>query len=209
MAFKIRLPSALRIGALAFACLALAGCATGPEKSGFLTGHQPTRQGRYMQKYWVAEKIPAQTFSRIYVEPVDVTRIQDAPGISALSVSNFLQSTVVWQIPRQAGWNIVEAPETATAKLALAITYMTPGSVSGRAWAAELGAGHAFVQVDGRLTDTASGAEIACFSDRRRDSGSIGFEDFGGNAGPRLVRRMLETVSSDFLKETAASAEKP
>jgi hypothetical protein len=91
----------------------------------------------------------------------------------------------------------------------MAITYLTPGNATARILAAELGAGHAFVQVEGKLTDAKTGEEIARFADRRRDSGSIGFEDVGGDAGPRLVERLLKGISADVVKELSATVESP
>jgi hypothetical protein len=93
-----------------------------------------------------------------------------------------------------------EASES-TAKLTLAVTYLTPGSATKRTWAAEFGAGHAIVQVEGKLIDSKTGNELAEFAERRRDSGTIGFEDIGGDAGPTLVRRLLHNVGEDFVKE--------
>ena len=65
--------------------------------------------------------------------------------------------------------------------------------------------GHAIVQVEGKLIDSSSGKEVACFMDRRRDSGTIGIEDLAGDAGPNLVKRMLEKIASDLAKELSAS----
>src|ERR1700761_8985907 len=97
MNFTGRCALLFRISFLLSTCLFVAGCAT-PVKSDFLTGNQPMKQGRYVAQFWAAENIPAQTFSRMYVEPVDVTRIKDADGITVSSISNFLQTTVSWQI---------------------------------------------------------------------------------------------------------------
>ena len=120
--------------------------------------------------------------------------------------SNELRQAIAFAIRARTSWGTVEQPDSATAKISLAITYLTPGSVAGRFWAAELGAGHAIVQVDGKVIDAVTGKEIACFEDRQRDSGAIGFEDLGGDAGPRMVKRMLESISVNFVKELSESA---
>ncbi len=93
----------------------------------------------------------------------------------------------------------------AEAVLHIAITEMTPGSAGGRIFAGELGMGHAFVQVEGRLVDLESGKDLVAFADRRRSSGAIGFEDMGGDAGPRLVRRMLKGIAADLVRELEQS----
>jgi hypothetical protein len=182
------------------------GCSTTAVRSDFLSGTEQLHKGRYVESYWSAPNFTKESLARIYLAPIDTSRIQDAPGITASAASDCLKLATISNIRSPGGWSVTEQQETATATLALAITYLTPGSVAGRFWAAELGAGHAFVQVEGKLTDTSTEKEIARFADRRRDSGSIGFEDLGGNAGPRLVKRMLEAISSDFIKELSATA---
>jgi hypothetical protein len=49
--------------------------------------------------------------------------------------------------------------------------------------------------------------EPAFFTDRRRDSGAIGFEDLLGDAGPKLVKRMLDGIATDVVKELSDDLE--
>jgi hypothetical protein len=187
--------------AIAFVCF---GCAT-PEKSNFLTGDEPMQHGKYVNSYWSAGEIDKQIFSKIYIEPIDVSRIKNYPEVPTMVASNELRQAIAFAIRARTSWQTVEQPDLASAKISLAITYLTPGSAAGRMWAAELGAGHAIVQVDGKVSDV-TGKEIASFEDRQRDSGAIGFEDLGGDAGPRMVKRMLESISLNFVKELSESA---
>ena len=95
----------------------------------------------------------------------------------------------------------IQDQQKAQAKLEIAITEMTPGSAAGRMFAGELGLGHAWVQVEGRVVDIDLNEEVVAFSDRRRHSGAIGFRDIGGDAGPSLVREMLETIAAELVQE--------
>lgn len=181
------------------------GCSTTAVKSDFLTDQQRLHKGKHIKNYWATDDLAKTTLARIYLEPIDTSRIQDVPEISRDTAAHTLKFAALENIRFPGGWLVAEEPQTATARMALAITYLHPGSVSGRFWAAEFGAGHAYVQVDGKIIDVVSGKEIACFMERRRDSGSIGFEDLGGNAGARMVKRMLERVAADFVKELSES----
>jgi hypothetical protein len=59
----------------------------------------------------------------------------------------------------------------------------------------------AFVQVESQIVDIASREPAVVLADRRRSSGTIDFEDLGGDAGPRLVQRMLEEIAADLVQE--------
>jgi hypothetical protein len=184
------------------------GCAS-PEKSDFLTGSPLMHQGKYVHSFWSDGKIDRQTLSKIYVEPVDISRIKDYSDLTASAAGIELKKGVVWRISAQTGWVTVETPELATTRMSLAITYFTLGSPNARAWGSQFGAGHAIVQIDGKVTDATTGKEIACFEDRQRNSGGIGWADVvdsTGDAGPAMVRRMLESISGNFVKELSESA---
>ncbi len=196
-----------------FACLTVvaltaSGCATA-NKSGFLSGYERLHRGEYLESYWSAPGLNRQAVSRIYVDPIDTSRVKDQPNVTVGDASSWLNTAIVSSIQTQPGWSTVEQSENSTSKLLLAITRLTPGSAGGRIFAGELGMGHASVQVEAKLIDPGTGAELACLADRRRDSGAIGFEDVGGDAGPKLVKRMLEKIASDLVKEVSSSVDVP
>ena len=180
------------------------GCQTEPDKTDFLTGNEKMQPGKYLEKWWTAGPIDQQTVSKLYVEPIDVTRIHDTPEISALYASNFLAQTIAYDIRANSSFEVVSNSSEATAKITLAITYMSPGSVAGRQFAGELGMGDSIVQLEGKVTDV-GGKDIARFAHRRVDSGSAGFEDLGGDVGQRLVRRSLDYTCIKFVNELKAA----
>jgi len=69
----------------------------------------------------------------------------------------------------------------------------------------ELGAGHAQVQVEGKITNMSNGDLLATFAERRRSSGAVGFKDLGGDAGPALIKHMIGEISSDINDELRSS----
>jgi hypothetical protein len=80
-----------------------------------------------------------------------------------------------------------------------------PGGGFARVMAGELGAGHAWVQVEGRVTDPTSGALLAAFADRQRDSGLAGVRDTFGDVGPSLVKERLTAIGRAARLELALS----
>ena len=82
----------------------------------------------------------------------------------------------------------VSFPVDAKNRFDLAITHMDPGSSAERLWAGEFDAGHAQLQVEGKVVDIESGEIVAAFAERRRYSGALGAEDLGGDAGPRYCQ---------------------
>ena len=103
------------------------------------------------------------------------------------------------------GGAIVSADQGAPYRLDLAITHMDPGSAAKRIWAGEFGAGHAMLQIEGKVVDIESGAVMAEFAERRRSSGAIGLEDLGGDAGPHIIEHLASLISADVSHELLAS----
>lgn len=180
-----------------------AGCSSTVKKTDFLSAQAKLKAGKHVDSYWSSVDLSKTELASICIEPVDITRIKDEPGVEAKVAAELLKREMAFNLESHLNSKIVAETNECTARLALAITFMTPGSRQGRMWAAELGVGHAVVQVEGRLIDQQTGAELACFADRRRDSGAVGFEDFGGDAGARLVTRLLNFTAINFAKELA------
>ena len=192
------------------ACLAMvalvgSGCATTAKQSGFLSETSRLHSGRFLQNYWSAPELTSQAYSKIYIEPVDTSRITNQREVSVADIADWLATGVALAVHQNSGWNTVDRAEESTSKLEMAVTSYTPGSSTGRALVGGLGVGRAAVQVEGRLVDSATNKELACFADRQTDTGTGGLEDLGGDAGPELVERMLEHVGTILMMELSAS----
>lgn len=198
--------SRLRFYLLVFAgLLPLSGCAAA-DKSGFLPGYEKLHRGRYIENYRSSAALNREMLPGIYVDAVK-GMIPDQPGFTMVEACGWLKNSALSHIRNAPGWHAVERPEESKCKLVMAITYCTPGSAGGRMFAGEFGLGHAYVQVEGRIIDSAANRDLVSFTDRRRDSGFIGIEDIGGNAGPMLVRRMLDNIARDLVKEISEDLE--
>jgi hypothetical protein len=165
------------------------------------------QSGSHLEKYWSDRAtIESKDYATIGMAGIDVTRISDKSGVTAEQCEAWLKAALVanWGKLRSGTTFATEAGQM-EAELRIAITEMTPGSAGGRIFAGEFGMGHAIVQVEGRMVDLTSGKDFVAFADRRRSSGAIGFEDVGGDAGPRLVRRMLEQIAADLVRELQRS----
>jgi hypothetical protein len=191
------------------ACLAMvaligSGCATTATKSAFLSETSRLHPGRFLQNYWSAPELTSQACSKIYIEPIDTSRITNQRGVSVVDIADWLATGVALAIHQNSGWNTVDRAEESTSKLEMAVTSYTPGSSTGRALVGGLGVGRAAVQVEGRLVDSATNKELACFTDRQTDTGTGGLDDLGGDAGPELIERMLEHVGAILMMELSA-----
>ncbi|MEM5786649.1 MAG: DUF4410 domain-containing protein [Syntrophobacteraceae bacterium] len=180
--------------------LLLSGCATVADRSGFLSGYEKLHQGKHLQNYWSSAELTGENVSRIYIAPVEGWN-RDESSVTKADACRWLEEAVVSNIQKAPGWKISERPEEYKKNLFMSVTHLDTGSAAGRILAAELGAGHAFVQAEGKLTDSTTNKELASFTDRRRDTGVLGLEDLAGNAGRKLVKRMLEGIASDIVME--------
>jgi hypothetical protein len=180
------------------------GCSTGVQKTNFHSDYNRLHQGKYIKGFWAAPGLERQAVSRIFVEPIDTSRMEPQEKVPATNAVFWLKNSIQDHLKTEPPCGLATEVSESTAKLTVAITYLTPGSASGRRWAGELGAGHAIVQVEGKLIDSKTGNELADFAERRRDSGAVGFEDFASDASAVLIRRLLTNVGEDFVKELAA-----
>ena len=180
------------------------GCSTGVQKTNFHSDYSRLHQGKYIKGFWASPELDRQSVSRVFLEPIDTSRMEPQEKVPATNAVFWLRNSIQDHLKTEPPCGLATQISESTAKLTVAITFLTPGSSSGRFWAAEFGAGHAIVQVEGKLTDSKTGNELADFAERRRDSGAIGFEDMGGDASPVLIRRLLTNVGDDFVKELAA-----
>lgn len=179
----------------------LNGCNT-VRDTGYLSDYSILKSGKSLEKTWVSgESIPAA--KEIRVAEIDIEMIGDAKGITAQEARAELRRSLQ-RFAEMYALRLsfdVSTHIDPNYELKVAITEMTPGSAAARIWAGELGAGHARVQVEGRITKLAESKEIFVFSDRRGNSGTIGFADFSGDAGPSLVEKMLYSLAEDIILE--------
>jgi len=189
--------------------LILAGCvSTTPHVTTVAKCDAPLHQGKEIDLYRSTLALNKQSPARIYLEPIGTAKTLDPSILTRLDSVNYLTKAITRAIETQTSWKVVPHAQDSTAKLKLVIVELTPGSRAARAWAAELGAGHAIIQIEGVLSDSATGSELAAFADKRRDSGAIGFEDVFYDASPTLVNRLLEAFTSGLVKEIQSDAQR-
>jgi len=197
----------LMLVCLTMVALVGSGCATTATKSGFLSNYDRMHAGRFLQSYWSAPELTSAACSKIYIAPIDTSRITNQGEVSVADIADWLETGTALAIHQNDGWNNVDQAEGSTSKLEMAVTYYTLGSSAKRALVGQFGAGRAAVQVEGRLVDSATNKELACFITRQTDTGEGGLEDLGGDAGPELVQRMLERVGGLLMMELSASCQ--
>jgi hypothetical protein len=183
---------------VALAVLASA-CATS-QPTGFLGTYENLSGGHHIEKVWYDHsQVRAGQYGSVELGRIDTTRIHDRGGVTLNECVAWMRSSLV---QFESSDRILSLSGSGSpARLDLAITEMNPGGAFMRMMIAELGAGHAWVQVEGRVVDPSTNTVLVTFSDRRRGSGVIGFRDLGGDAGPAMVREMLESIAGDVKQE--------
>src|SRR5215831_13282348 len=147
--------------------IVVAGCSTGVQKSGFHSDYSRLYQGKYIKGFWAAPELDRRAVSRVFVEPIDTSRMEPQDKVPATNAVFWLRDSIETHLKSEPPCGLATQESESTAKLKLAITFLTPGSASGRRWAGEIGVGHAIVQVEGKLIDAKTGNELAEFAERR------------------------------------------
>jgi hypothetical protein len=184
------------------ALLMLSGCTATVKPTGYLDNYQQMKSGNELEQFWsdpaaIAKAQPA----GVVLGSIDVRAT--APTQAARDqAQSWLSASLLGSTASPTDRDICGPTGPNAARLDVAITEMDPGSGFARVMAGELGAGHAWVQVEGRVTG-ADGALLATFADRQRDSGYHGLQDTLGDVGPALVKERLTAIGAATRDELA------
>lgn len=177
----------------------LSGHAASPKKSGYLSDYDRLVEGEYLEAYWVdVTQIEKRDTPSMLLGEITVSKIKDHKGVSVTDCVGWLRKDLLKGV-------VVSDGQAAKYRLDLAITHMDPGSRAKRLWAGEFGAGHAQLQIEGKVVDTESGEVVAAFAERRRSSGALGAKDLGGDAGPHIIEHLVGLISEDVNSEFLAT----
>lgn len=190
--------SGIKIIVAGISIFILGGCASAPTTTGYLSDYDQLAKGRYLEKYRAdTSRITKMKSPSILLGKISVDKVSDQRGITVEDCVSMLKADL------KEGGLISDQNLTAPVRLDLAITELNPGSASGRIWAGELGVGHAHLQIEGKVVDVKTGQVLAAFAERHGSSGDIGVDDFSGDAGPKLIRKMIKLTSERVNKELA------
>jgi hypothetical protein len=178
------------------AAASLGGCTSVPTTSGYLADYDRLNQGQHLDQYWAdASIVQSREPLVILLSEVSGDEITDKKDVTVEDCVSWLRAGL------ENGGIISGTKDDAPVAMDVAITFMDPGSAAKRIWAGELGAGHAQVQVEGKVYDVESGQVLATFAERRSSSGAIGLKDLGGDAGPGLIEQMIKQIGDDVTHE--------
>ncbi len=173
--------------------------AASPKASGYLSDYDGLVEGEYLEAYWVdIGRIQRSGTPNILLGDISVSGIKDHNGVTVAECVGWLRNDLL------AG-TVISADRSARYRLDLAITHMNPGSPAKCLLAAEFGAGHAQLQIEGKVVDAENGDVVATFAERRRSSGALGAADLGGDSGPHIIEHLVALVSSDVTNELLAT----
>ena len=186
-------------------CSALIGCST-PRSSGYLPDYRVLDKSQFLESYYADHSaIASKGYGNVVLTSVSTDSIQDQKGITKSECGQWLHNAVT-EGSRDAMPVVVSTGSPGfPALLSVSITEMTPGSAGSRILAGELGSGHAWIQIEGKVIDSQTNVTLASFAERRRSSGLTGLRDIPGDSGPTLVKEMIEDISEDIRRELSVS----
>ena len=182
----------------------LAGCASPPIRSDFMVDKPSLKEGRYVDQVWFDENtVKTSRYGEVRLEVVRGVGISDQTGVTVAEAVQWTKEAIT-----KPGTDLIVQSNSPgqTAFLELAITELNPGSTAARFWAGELGAGHAWVQIEGKLTDATTRKLIGYFTERERASGVATFRNSrGSDSGPGLVHDIIDDIANKVRKEIESS----
>ena len=173
-------------------------------RSDYLQDHPPLKEGSYLDKVWFEDGVlSTDRYSEVRLESVRGIGVSDQTNITVAEAIQWLRQATI-----QPGTDSLVLKSTGPGKVAnleLVITELNPGSTAARFWAGEFGAGHVWVQVEGKLTDTNSNKLLGYFVERDRKSGVATFRNSRGkDSGPGLIQDIIEDIGNKIRKEIGA-----
>ena len=173
--------------------------AASPKPSGFLSDYDRLVEGEYLEAFWVdLSRIERTSAPRIQLGEIETAGSKNHKGVSVADCVGWLRQDLLAS-------QMISDDASAPYRLDLAITHMDPGSAAKRILAGEFGAGHAQLQIEGRVIASESGEVVAECAERRRSSGAIGVQDLAGDAGPHIIEHLVSLISDDVANELVAA----
>ena len=149
---------ALRSSIITFGVVVVSAWAASPKPTGYLSDYSHLSHGHFLEAYW-ADSAAVEPATELLLGQISALQIKDKKHITVSDCKDWLEHDIL-EHPLFSS----DAPN-ASYRLDLAITYMDPGSATKRIMAGELGAGHAQIQVEGKVIDTGSGETVAAAND--------------------------------------------
>lgn len=173
--------------------------AAAPKPSGYLPDYGLLVEGEYLEAYWVdMAKVRRSQIPQFELGDIETIRLEDKKHVAVADIVSWLKSDLLAQ-------TVITSEDNAQYRLDIAITHMDPGSRAKRFWAGEFGAGHAQLQIEGKVIDKSNGEIVATFAERRRSSGALGAQDVLADAGPTIMEHLTRLISEDINNELQAS----
>lgn len=190
---------------IALLACATASCASAPTTPISLPKDVPLADGGYLDKVWLNRSaISEKLYSGIELSPITAIGVSDGKAVTVDDAKSWLREGFVGDSSRKTP--TVGTMTKSVARLNLVVTEIDPGSTAARFWAGELGAGHAWVQVEGTLLGLEDHPVLAYFAHRQRASGVLTLENSRGkDSSPVLIRRMMLASGKKFRKEAMST----
>jgi len=184
-----------------FCFLMIVGCASTPIRTDYSKNVSSLKAGIYLDNVWFDNnELSSNRYSEVRLTDVKGLGITDQTNITVAQAIEWLRESTIK--PRKDNVVLKSSETGKTLNLELVITELNPGDTVTRFWIGELGAGHAWIQVEGKLTDAESKKLIGYFVERDRKSGVATFRNSRGyDSGPGLIQDMIDDIGNKIRNE--------
>lgn len=181
------------------------GCA-GVMPSHFLENYDQLSPGKHLERVMISPDLSLKNGLTIEMQKPIAERMEDNEIFPLARAQSYLAEVLEKRLKEVAALKVVTAKNeslpTDGRRLVLqtAITQLNPGSRLTRWFASELGAGHSYVQVEGKLIDSSTQKVLLQFADQRAGSAAGGF-DITGGSGEQMLKADMDGIAK-ALAET-------
>lgn len=184
-----------------FCFLFIVGCASSPIRTDYSKNISTLKEGIYLDNVWFEDDaLSSNRYSEVLLTDVKGFGVTDQTNITVAQAIEWLRESTVK--PRKDNFVLKSSETGKTLNLELVITELNPGDTMTRFWIGELGAGHAWIQVEGKLTDAESKKLLGYFVERDRKSGVATFRNSRGyDSGPGLIQDMIDDIGNKIRNE--------
>ena len=195
--------------AIALGIFAAAACTSPPIRTGYLDNFNDLKGTDYLDGVWFDDSaVRNHHYVRVELVSVRAVGVSDQDHVTVADATEWLHEAVVQ--PGTTSTVLTDNRSGPAANLELVISELDPGSTVARFLAGEFGAGHAWVQVEGKLTDGDNGALVGTLVQRTRASGVAALRNSRGyDSGPGLVHDIIREIGRNIRGQLAATLKMP
>lgn len=183
------------------------GCAS-VTPSHFLEDYGQLSHGKHLERVMISKDLSLKDGLTIEIQKSIAERLEDNTIFPVASAQSYLEKVLKERLREISGTKVVTSENGSLPAngrrliLQTAITQLDPGSRLARWFGSELGVGHSYVQVEGKLADPLTQKILLQFADQRAGSASGGF-DITGGSGQQMIKADIDGIAKALTQTLA------